>query len=69
MTSLLQIDDDRTWINTEEKPKDYYMPIFVQVHTLNPFTYNFTTFTTILIIVQDWGARHLTLNVCLIFWT
>ncbi|KIH59951.1 hypothetical protein ANCDUO_09806 [Ancylostoma duodenale] len=27
----LQIDDDRTWINTEEKPKNLYMPIYVQV--------------------------------------
>ncbi|EPB68215.1 hypothetical protein ANCCEY_12692 [Ancylostoma ceylanicum] len=30
----LQIDDDRTWINTEEKPRNLYMPIYVQIGVL-----------------------------------
>ncbi|EYB97871.1 hypothetical protein Y032_0136g1971 [Ancylostoma ceylanicum] len=31
---LLLIDDDRTWINTEEKPRNLYMPIYVQIGVL-----------------------------------
>ncbi|KAK6760376.1 hypothetical protein RB195_021737 [Necator americanus] len=31
---LLLIDDDRTWINTEETLKEHYMPIYLQIGVL-----------------------------------